>query len=167
MKSPFSLHAFALCLLALSAQTASASTLSFEGSYRAAKEIAFLSYDDEAQCESDSGRWISDTCVFKASDDVAVKVKDGAFRLSVSTVGNNGHQCDFSGRATLKGKNTLVAQSPSEEWDALKKKLVNRTCVVTAIFPEDRSSVRVVTGEFCSSFCGSGVMLDIEKALRD
>jgi hypothetical protein len=133
--------------------------LTLLGKFSHPHQIAFLSYDSEAACETDKGTWDGDVCVFDAEDTISVTKSGSSYKIAISTVTNNAHTCDFEGSGVLKAKNVIVASAPTGD--------AGKTCTVRLSYAADGTLTTAALNEDnCSYFCGMNARLDVSHAKR-
>lgn len=133
-----------------------------EGEFSKLHPIAFMSYEDQAACEADEGKWDDGLCWFDTSDEVSVERNGEKYLVKVDTVTTNAHTCSFEGEGVMKGTQ-IVATSEGEEWDG--ENPVPVTCEVTLDYL-DGDTVNVTNNGKCQYFCGARATLEIEGAKR-
>lgn len=151
---------------ALIAAPAVAAWFTGEGEFQLPHQIAFMSYENEAACRADEGRWDDELCWFDAADEVKVRrAANGVYTVEVTTVTTNAHTCDFQGQGEFTKDGTIQARAASERWDEGRQEWVPGSCELTLHYL-DGDTVDVAPAGDCSYFCGMRANLEIRGAKR-
>jgi len=148
-------------VLALLSLPVFANWFSGEGFYSLEHEIAVVSYEDSASCETDNGKWNKEEeiCYFSASNDVEISLRlDGDLDVRVSTISTNFHTCDFEGVGKWQEGGFILAKG-------ILDASAQDNCELKLEFVTG-DEVNVITNEQCSYYCGANAGLEFPSAKR-
>jgi len=145
---------FALAALMMSV---SVFAVEIEGKYEVVRPLFMRGYHAKA-CIADGGVYVGDgLCKWEkgGGSSVVISSTETNFELEISSVGTNGHTCDFSGKAALISDYHLVSKENGDEGK----------CEVNVFFTSV-NTISVKTNGECSEYCGANMMLDEENLNR-
>lgn len=152
-------------LLGAFAVTASAATYyELAGEFAWDHQVVFMNYADKAECEADKGTWEEDLgCLFDTQD--TVTVSRDLTTVNLETISTNGHSCVIEAEVVAIEPDSVVAQTPAEEYDEESGEFKPVTCEVTVDYSADKDTV-YVGSKNCQSFCGARGIPWIDEAKR-
>jgi len=138
-----------------------------EGVYAYAHEVGFGGGYNAKSCLIEKGRWEKGVCYFATSDVVNVEKNLEEWNVKVSTIRNNGRDCEFVGKAKAVSDTELLASMESGEPLLVEPAGAPIFCELKITYlNQDTIKVEKLDARNCEYVCGSYSGLDIPQASR-
>lgn len=128
-----------------------------EGKFEVVRPLFMHGYNSKS-CRADGGVYVGDgLCKWEkgGGSNVQITATETNFDLIISSVGTNGHTCDFSGKASLISAYHLISKESSDEGQ----------CAVNVFFTSE-NTISIQTNGECREYCGANMALDEENLNR-
>jgi hypothetical protein len=139
----------------------------FEGHFVLKHHIIITGDNTKDACLADRFTWGNGYCWTMDEDTTDIKkTAQGQVEVSVSTISNDDHTCQFLGPVTSVAPRVLKASITTQEWSQTRNTLSTVLCEVTVTYI-NQNTISVSNNGHCSSLCASQTSLKISSAIRN